>query len=122
LFRIAIAVNLLEPLGLFDLLRSAFFSAVIFFVPGFLLLKLIGKEREFKEDGIGQHAGLKNSEGKLFSGFIETPVASVFLSLLISAVVFSFLMFSVGLTSATALVGLATVIFIEGVLLWKKKA
>lgn len=109
-------MELLAPIGIAGFVRMAAVVFFTFFLPGYLLLGLLEKGT------FGAYGPKRKREGeRLFDGILERSAASVFLSILICAMVYSILVFSVGLSIVTAFLAMAAVIGLEAYFLWTKK-
>ncbi len=109
-------MDLLAPIGIVGFVRMAAVVFFTFFLPGYLLLGLL-ERGTFGPFG-PKH---KREDRPLFDGILERSAASVFLSVLISAMVYSILVFSVGLTAVTAFLAMAAVLGLEAYFVWIKK-
>lgn len=111
--------DLLAPITFFGAVRAAIACAIVFFLPGYLLLCIVSREKPLAALFRRPRKREAFVPAPLFGGFLETVLASVVLSIIVSAFVFTLLAFSVGLSAFSALAAICIVILVEAVFVWK---
>jgi len=106
-------MEILAPLGIFEIARATAVFIFSLLLPGWLFLRL---DRRW---GIAGHEKAKHSS-PLFTGVLETFCASVFFSIVTCCLAFIALTFTVGLNFWTALLFLAAINASLGYLVWKE--
>ena len=107
-------MEVLAPLGIFEIARTLVIFAFSLALPGWLFLRLDHRL------GITGHEKAENS-APLFAGVLETFCASVFFSVVICALAFIALTFTVGLNFWTALLLVAAINASMGYFVWKER-